>query len=237
MARDLTYKTLCEILSAKCYLSEQKVNLLLQNFVLLVANELQNNSSITIKNIGKFTTEMQGGEDEWFTLPNGKMVKKYVEPFKYINYTPSQNLINVVNGENLDYLFREVNIKMDSPTHLEDLIDDNIKTRQTIKKQIKLSDDYFKEANKQIKKKKEKKAKPKQTEKYFNLQERNNEVSRPLLCLNNNVIYPSINSAATQLGLPIATLYSRLVKQKKNTLKGYKFKFYEEEKGQEQDEV
>ena len=65
MARTLTYKDLCEILSNKCYVTETTIERLLENFILLIANELQNNSYISIKNIGKFSTEIRGGADEW----------------------------------------------------------------------------------------------------------------------------------------------------------------------------
>ena len=98
MARALTYKDLCEILSNKCYVTETTIERLLENFILLIANELQNNSYISIKNIGKFSTEMRGGADEWIEDSFGTLRKRYVEPFKYINFEPSQNLLDVVNG-------------------------------------------------------------------------------------------------------------------------------------------
>ena len=71
--------------------------------------------------------------------------------------------------------------------------------------------------------------------KHTNLKELNEEKSRPVLCLNNNVIYPSISCTATQLGLNANTLYANLMVYKTNKCGGYKFKLVEKEKGKEKD--
>ena len=107
MARELRYKDLVEILSTKCYVAEVTAERLLENLVLLIASELQNNSYIKIKNIGKFSVEQKGGSDEWIQNEFGTMVKTYIEPFQYINFEPSQNLLDVVNGESVNYLFKK----------------------------------------------------------------------------------------------------------------------------------
>ena len=54
---------------------------MIENFILLIASELQNNSYIRIKNIGKFSVEQRGGADEWIQNSFGQMQKRYVEPF------------------------------------------------------------------------------------------------------------------------------------------------------------
>ena len=92
MGRELHYKDLCEILATKCYISETTVERFIENFILLIASELQNNSYIKIKNIGKFSVEQRGGKDEWIQDGFGQMTKRYVEPFKYVDFEPSQNL-------------------------------------------------------------------------------------------------------------------------------------------------
>ena len=92
MARELTYKDLCEILATKCYVSEVTVERVLENFILLIASELQNNSYIKIKNLGKFTTSLRGGKDEWTTDKLGQMVKRYVEQFQYIDFELLNNI-------------------------------------------------------------------------------------------------------------------------------------------------
>ena len=129
MARELTYKDLCEILSTKCYVSEVTVERVLENLILLMASELQNNSYIKIKNLGKFSTELRGGKDEWTTDRLGNMVKRYVEQFQYIDFEPSNNLLDVVNGENINYLFKKFKIKYDKPIAFEDLVLKNTDTQ------------------------------------------------------------------------------------------------------------
>ena len=106
MARDLTYKDLCEILATKCYVSEVTVERVLENLILLMASELQNNSYISIKNLGKFSTEIRGGKDEWVSDKFGQMTKKYVEEFRYVDFNPSKNLLDVVNGDSINYICR-----------------------------------------------------------------------------------------------------------------------------------
>ena len=107
MARELRYKDLIEILSTKCYISEVTAERFMENLVLLLASELQNNSYIKIKNIGKFSVEQKGGCDEWIQNEFGTMVKSYIEPFQYVNFEPSQNLLDVINGESVNYLFKK----------------------------------------------------------------------------------------------------------------------------------
>ena len=81
MARELRYKDLIEILSTKCYVSEVTAERFIENLVLLIASELQNNSYIKIKNIGKFSVEQKGGCDEWIQNEFGTMIKTYITKF------------------------------------------------------------------------------------------------------------------------------------------------------------
>jgi nucleoid DNA-binding protein len=236
MARELTYKTLCENLATKSYLSEKKVDTVLQNLVLLIASELQNNSYISIKNIGKFTTEIRGGQDEWFETGNGKMEKKYVEPFSYVDFTPSQNLLDVVNGESITFLFNKIKQKSDKPVAFEDLVEENIKEK--VKTKAESSESYLNDISNYISKRKRRKEDGRATKpilygdgKFQNLKEYNESNSRPILCINNNIIYPSINCASKNLGLTNSKLYRKLVLEGKDECDGYKFKFVEKEKG------
>lgn len=57
----------------------------------------------------------------------------------------------------------------------------------------------------------------------------NKGAARKVLCLNNNIIYDSIKSAADDLTLH-ATLIGNVCKGKNKQTGGYKFKYYEEEK-------
>lgn len=226
MARELKYKDLIEILSTKCYVSEVTAERFMENLVLLIANELQNNSYLNIKNIGKFSVERKGGCDEWIQNELGTMVKKYVEPFDYVNFEPSQNLLDVVNGESLNYLFKKTKEKYDKPTPFEDIV-----TEQQQK-------DLTPEIAKILSKKKNRKERKKEN-KDFNpnstFAEYNKNRQRPILCKNNNVIYPSINRAAIELGLKYTTLkehtYGRIKDMKCN---GYEFEWVIENNNEEE---
>ena len=217
MARELRYKDLVEILSTKCYVAEVTAERLLENLVLLIASELQNNSYIKIKNIGKFSVEQKGGSDEWIQNEFGTMVKTYIEPFQYINFEPSQNLLDVVNGESVNYLFKKTKEKYDKPTPFEDIM---LEQQQQ---------DMTPEIAKVLSKKKSRKQRKRET-KEFNpnstFAEYNKNRQRPILCKNNNVIYPSINRACIELGLKNTTLkehtYGRIKDMKCN---GYEFEW------------
>lgn len=229
MAKELTYKDLCEILATKCYVSDATVERVLENLILLIASELQNNSYINIKNLGKFSTELRGGADKWTTDGFGKMVKRYVEEFRYINYNPSQNLLDVLNGESINYLFKKVKVRYDKPVAFEDLVSDNMDMTTE-----KISD----AVNKIIadrKKKKRRKKDSKQFDPNSTFAEYNKDKQKPILCKNNNIIYPSINRASKELGIPYSTLKSHVYGEKADMkYKGYKFAIPEEKKEEEE---
>ena len=229
-ARELHYKDLCEILSTKCCVSETTIERMIENFILLIASELQNNSYIRIKNIGKFSVEQRGGADEWIQNSFGKMTKQYVEPFKYINFEPSQNLLDVVNGESLNYLFRKVKLKYDKPTAYEDVVTDNITTDMTDEVAKILS--HRKTKQERIKERREN---GDNTHMNNGMQEYNKKHQKSLLCKNNNIIYPSINSASLDLGIPYQTLnYHVFGKNADLKCKGYEFEIVNKEEGEKE---
>lgn len=217
MARELKYKDLIEILSTKCYISEVTAERFMENLVLLIANELQNNSYIKIKNVGKFSVEQKGGCDEWIQNELGVMTKTYIEPFQYINFEPSKNLLDVVNGESLNYLFRKTKEKYDKPTAFEDIM---------IEKQQKDMTPEIAKILSQKKNKKDRKLDNKSYNPNSTFAEYNKKRQRPILCKNNNVIYPSINRACVELGLKYTTLkrhtYGEVADMKCN---GYEFEW------------
>ena len=226
MAKELNYKDLCEILSTKCYVSETTIERMVENFILLIASELQNNSYIRIKNIGKFSVEQRGGADEWIQDGFGKMRKRYVEPFKYINFEPSQNLLDVVNGESLNYLFKKTKIKYDKPTAFEDIVAENIET------------DITDEVSKILAHRKTKQERTKERQEKgiidphysTNIKAYNQQHQRPLLCKNNNIIYPSLNSASIDLGIPYQTLKNHVFGENADfKVKGYEFEIIEKQ--------
>lgn len=224
MAKELTYKDLCEILATKCYVSEVTVERVLENFILLVASELQNNSYINIKNLGKFSTELRGGADEWTTDSLGNMVKRYVEQFRYVDFDPSKNLLDVVNGDSINYLFKKCKVRYDEPIAFEDLVTDNMDVSQDI-----MSD----AVNKIIAKRKNKKHK-RQENKQFNpnstFSNYNKNRQMPVLCKNNNIIYPSLNRAAIELGIPYTSLKTHVYGENADMeYKGYKFEIPKKE--------
>ena len=227
MARELRYKDLIEILSTKCYVSETTAERFIENLVLLIASELQNNSYINIKNIGKFSVEKKGGCDEWVQNELGTMIKKYVEPFQYVNFEPSKNLIDVVNGESLNYLFKKTKEKYDKPIPFEDIM---LEQQQQ---------DMTPEIAKVISKKKSRRERKRDTKQYdpsSTFAEYNKTRQRPILCKNNNVIYPSINRACIELGLKNTTLkehtYGKIRDMKCN---GYEFEWVDENKEKRED--
>lgn len=232
MAKDLNYKDLCEILSTKCYVSETTIERMIENFILLIASELQNNSYIRIKNIGKFSVEQRGGTDEWIQDGFGQMRKRYVEPFNYVNFEPSQNLLDVINGESLNYLFKKTKIKYDKPTAFEDIVADNIET------------DITDEVSKIISHRKTKQERIKERQENgiidphynTNIKMYNQQHQKPLLCKNNNIIYPSLNSASIDLGIPYQTLKNHVFgKNADFKVKGYEFEIVnKEEKGEKE---
>lgn len=231
-ARELHYKDLCEILSTKCCVSETTIERMIENFILLIASELQNNSYIRIKNIGKFSVEQRGGTDEWTQDGFGKMRKRYVEPFKYVDFEPSQNLLDVINGESLTYLFKKVKMKYDKPTPFEDIVVDNTET------------DIIDSVSKIISHRKTKQERTRERKKKgiidprytTNIKEYNQKRQRPLLCKNNNVIYPSLNSASIDLGIPYQTLKNHVFGENADLkCKGYEFEIInKEEQGEKE---
>lgn len=232
MARELHYKDLCEILSTKCCVSETTIERMIENFILLIASELQNNSYIRIKNIGKFSVEQRGGADEWIQDGFGKMRKRYVEPFKYVDFEPSQNLLDVINGESLNYLFRKVKLKYDKPTAFEDVVSDNMET--DITDEVSKIISHRKTKQERTKERKEKGiTDPRYT---TNLKEYNQRTQRPLLCKNNNIIYPSVNSASIDLGIPYQTLKNHVFGENADfKVKGYEFEIVIKEEQGEKD--
>ena len=232
MARELHYKDLCEILSTKCCVSETTIERMIENFILLIASELQNNSYIRIKNIGKFSVEQRGGTDEWIQDGFGQMRKRYVEPFKYVNFEPSQNLLDVINGESLNYLFRKVKLKYDKPTAFEDIVENNI------------GNDITDEVNKILSHRKTKQERTKERQEKgiidphysTGIKAYNERHQRPLLCKNNNIIYPSLNSASIDLGIPYNTLKNHVFgKNADLKCKGYEFEIInKEEQGEKE---
>ena len=198
MAKELTYKDLCEILATKCYVSEVTVERVIENLILLIASELQNNSYIKIKNLGKFTTSLRGGKDEWITDGFGQMIKKYIDQFNYIDFEPSKNLVDVVNGNSIDYLFKKLKIKYDKPISFDEALEKQAESK---------SDDYqLNDAIDNIINKRKERKHRRQENKNFNpnstFAEYNKARQRPILCKNNNIIYPSINRASIELGIP-----------------------------------
>ena len=192
MAKELTYKDLCEILATKCYVSEVTVERVIENLILLIASELQNNSYIKIKNLGKFTTSLRGGKDEWITDGFGQMIKKYIDQFNYIDFEPSKNLVDVVNGNSIDYLFKKLKIKYDKPISFDEALEKQAESK---------SDDYqLNDAIDNIINKRKERKHRRQENKNFNpnstFAEYNKARQRPILCKNNNIIYPSINRLA-----------------------------------------
>lgn len=232
MGRELHYKDLCEILATKCYISETTVERFIENFILLIASELQNNSYIKIKNIGKFSVEQRGGKDEWIQDGFGQMTKRYVEPFKYVDFEPSQNLLDVINGASLNYMFRKTKIKYDEPTALEDITTENI--------EVNITDEVSKILNHRKTKKertKERREKGIIDPHYStNIREYNKAHQRPLLCKNNNIIYPSLNSASIDLGISYQTLKNHVFGENADfKVKGYEFEIVnKEEQGEKE---
>ena len=220
MAKNLTYQDIYEILSIKCHVSEVTVERVLKHFITLVANELQNNSYISLTNIGKFSTEMRGGSDEWIEDAFGTLRKRYVEPFQYINFEPSKSLLEVVNGESINYLFRKTKLKYDKPTSYAEAVDDKMKEEDDI------SDIIEQTLNKT--KKKKNRRKNRKGNMPTNLKSINEQTQQPILCKNNNVVYPSVHKAAHDLGLAYTTLRAHTVGDRPDLkLNGYEFKLLE----------
>lgn len=233
MARELTYKDLCEILATKCYVSEVTVERVLENFILLIASELQNNSYIKIKNLGKFTTSLRGGKDEWVTDDFGQMVKKYIEQFNYIDFEPSKNLVDVVNGNSIDYLFKKLKIKYDEPISFDEALE-----RETKSKSDDCQLNYA--IDKIINSRKERRHR-RQESKNFNpnstFADYNKTRQKPILCKNNNIIYPSINRAAIELGIPYTTLKSHIDGENADMeCNGYRFAIPKQQKKKKKEE-
>lgn len=232
MARELHYKDICEILSTKCYVSESTVERFIENFILLIASELQNNSYIRIKNIGKFSVEQRGGKDEWIQDGFGQMRKRYVEPFQYVNFEPSQNLLDVINGDSLNYLFRKTKIKYDQPTAFEDIVAENVESNLT--DEISKIMSHRKTKKERIKERREKGI----VDSRYNtgIKAYNEGHQRPILCKNNNVIYPSLNSASIDLGIAYQTLNTHIFgKNADLKCKGYEFEIIKKEEQGEKD--
>lgn len=220
MAKNLTYQDIYEILSIKCHVSEITAERIVKHFVTLIANELQNNSYVSLTNIGKFSTEMRGGSDEWIEDAFGTLRKRYVEPFKYINFEPSKSLLDVVNGESINYLFRKTKIRYDKPTSYAEAVDDKIKEEDDISDIIEQT----------LNKSKKKRARRKDLIGVVptNLKVINEQTQQPILCLNNNVVYPSVHKAAHDLGLAYTTLRAHTVGDRPDLkLNGYEFKLLE----------
>lgn len=221
MARELTYKDMCEILSNKCYVGETTVERLLENLVLLIASELQNNSYINIRNVGKFKTELKGGCDEWVEDGFGKLRKKYIQPFNYVEFEPSSTLVDIVNGDSINYMFRKTKTKYEHPTAYEDIVDQN-KEEKDLTDQINTMLDRRGKKNKKRRERKE-------YNPNNSFAEYNKDKQIRVLCKNNNVIYPSIYKASLDLGLADSTLRLHLKEGGDMKLGGYEFEILERE--------
>lgn len=217
MARELTYKDLCDILATKCSVSESTVSRFIEYFILMIASELQNHSSINIKNLGKFSVEIKGGKDEWLQDEFGKIRKQYVEPFKYIDFEPSKNLLNVINGESLSCLFDKKILKYDKPVAYEDILND------------KMSYDLSEDIKKILATKKTKEP-IKEIKPYYQFDKVNKQRQKRILCKTNNVIYPSIYRASVDLGLDYRTLKRHCSNNGDMQYNGYEFKLLEKER-------
>ena len=82
-------------LSRKCKLSEKTVRKVVEQFVLLVADELRYSGEVRVKDLGNFYTKQKGGKD--YILPTGKRVWK--EPYKSVHFKPMPTLTDIVNGK------------------------------------------------------------------------------------------------------------------------------------------
>ncbi len=229
MARELHYNDLCEILATKCYVSEITIERVIENLILLIASELQNNSYIRIKNLGKFSIEQRGGTDEWIQDEFGTLRKRYVSLFDYVNFEPSNNLLDVINGEGLDYFFRKVKMKYDKPIPFENIVEENTQEDLT---------DEIKTIISKRKIKKETKKDRKEMNLNSNLSRYNETKQQPILCKNNNVIYPSLYRASVELGISYHLLRKHCLDGETNyKVSGYDFKILPKEGEKENGKV
>lgn len=98
MNKSMSQEEIFSLVGSKSNASKHLTKRVWSNFVSLIISELQNNSYIRFDNFGRFDLIQTGGKDEWFENEFGIKEKRYVDFGLSIKFTPSKNLIDIIEN-------------------------------------------------------------------------------------------------------------------------------------------
>ena len=215
--KKLSLSNFYSVIAANSNISNKTAKRVWENITNFLINEMQYNDYVWLENFGKFEVVYRGGKDEWFTNEYGIPEKKYVSPIMSVEFAPSDNLLDKVNGDLLERLKRV------QPTDLffeygKVMIEPDLE--EGISNRIDL---VLERKNKRRKSSivREKKVKEKRKDPDFEPTYELIFKGKPIKCITINKPYPSIAKAAKDLGLTFANINSVLDKDK--DYYGYKF--------------
>ena len=189
MPKVMSQKDFNDLVGLKCNLKPKTIEKVWYAIQDLIVSELQHTESITLQNFGKFTTVRKGGTDEWITNNFGKMEKKYIEPFDFVEFEPSKNFINYINTGEKPRVTRAYLNKMKNKD--ETLTYDKILDEIVFEKEV---TDLIEDAMNFKRTKGEKLGKDKRN-------------GRHIYCSTNDKKYRSVRSACIDLGIREGKMY------------------------------
>ncbi|MEG1353687.1 MAG: HU family DNA-binding protein [Malacoplasma sp.] len=208
-----------DIIAIKCGISSITVKRVWNNIKKLIVSELQNNSYIRIENFGKFELIKKGGKDEWFENQMGIQEQRYVEPFDFVEFSPSANFINSVNNGLVDS-WSKYRFENDELTTYDKILLD-IETDLTVDEVL------FDLLNKKKKRQIKEATRNKLYQQGQNLGKTELTKGKPIRCVTNGVEYKSVYSASQALNIRAIKMYQNFNKGI-FLIDGYEFEFINE---------
>ena len=211
MSRAFSQTDFYELIGAKSRVVPKTAKKVWEAIQDIIVSELQNESYITLENFGKFEITIKGGTDEWFTNSYGIQEKKYIQPFEYVEFTPSKNYINRINSTQQKRITKAM-FGSDELASYDDMIEDM--AEPSVTEVVKGLLDKNGKALKPIKSKQPR---------YTDI-----KMGKPILCLNNNTIYRTTHEISKKLGISPQRLYYNFNRGKMSVC-GYDFKFIDKD--------
>lgn len=201
MGKALSYKDMIDIISMRTGKSERTVKQIYENVLDIIADELKNNSYIKLKDFGEIRAEKRGGGDEIFFNKFGLQEKRYVEPYYVLDIKTNQRLLDYINGKEDTFIkpYKRKQKNKDKETAYADFLDSTEESE---------FDEYLYQLTKSRK----------AHTNYINAWQKGEIETDPdriaqakrVRCKNNGVTYKSIKEMASDLGINIDKLYSRI---------------------------
>lgn len=213
MAKALSNKDLFSLIATNTNVSDKTVEKIYNKFIDIIISELQYNEQVVFENFGKFIIEYKGGKDELISNDFGILEKVFVEPKMIPQFIPSKNFIKKINSIDIDRLNK---VCEDTVLNYENFILGEKESKNTSD----IVDCILNRKQEQIKRKKIK-------ELTGQSKKKGKTIGKPILCLTNNKIYPSLRQASFDLDLSIENIKKSI--DKDTDTFGYKFKYLTQE--------